>query len=245
MSGAWDTIEGPAGTLRVYASTRGPAVPVLLVCPELPVVEGGTGDVGPGYETLADRLAQESGWRVVSPMPRGIGGSQGDFSAAGWLADLSSVLDQDLAPDGGAWAAGFGFGGAVALRLAAADPRVRGVACLGTPADLSGWAADPPLFAERCRRAGVIGAGFPTDPTAWANELAELRPVDAVSALAPRPLLVVQGGDDAVLTSAAARTLVDAATGRCELRMVPGAGHGLRADPRAVATLVGWLERQR
>jgi alpha/beta superfamily hydrolase len=245
VSGAWTTIEGPAGTLRVYASTRGPAVPVLLVSPELPVVEGGTGDVGPGYETLADRLAQESGWRVVSPMPRGIGGSQGDFSASGWLADLSSVLDHDLAPDGGAWLAGFGFGGAVALRLAAADQRVRGVACLGTPADLSGWAADPVLFAERCRRAGVIGAGFPKDPTAWANELSELRPVDAVSALAPRPLLVVQGDDDAVLTTAAAHTLVDAATGRCELRMVPGAGHGLRADPRAVATLVGWLERQR
>lgn len=245
MSGAWTTIEGASGTLRVYSATRGPAVPVLIVCPELPVVEGGTGDVGPGYETLADRLSQESGWRVVSPMPRGIGGSQGNFSAAGWLADLATVLDHDPAPGGGAWAAGFGFGGAVALRLAAGDERVRGVACLGTPADLSGWAADPALFAERCRRAGVIGAGFPADPAAWAAELADLRPVDAVTALSSRPLLVVQGTDDAVLTSAAARTLIDAATGRYELRMVPGAGHGLRADPRAVATLVGWLERQR
>jgi len=245
VSGAWSTIEGPSGELRVYTASRGPTQPVLVVCPELPVVEGGTGDVGPGYETLADRLAQESGWRVVSPMPRGIGGSPGDFSATGWLADLTSVLDHDQALGGGAWAAGFGFGGAVALRLAAGDERVRGVACLGTPADLSGWAPDPPLFAERCRRAGVIGAGFPPDPAAWAAELADLRPVDAVMALSPRPLLVVQGTDDAVLTSAAARTLVDAAPGRCELRMVPGAGHGLRADPRAVATLIGWLERQR
>jgi len=245
VSGAWTSIEGPAGTMRLYAATRGPTTPVLIICPELPVVEGGTGDVGPGYETLADRLAQESGWRVVSPMPRGIGGSAGEFSAAGWVADLARVLDDDLAPGTGAWAAGFGFGGAVALRLAAGDERVRGVACLGTPADLSIWVADPQAFADRCRRAGVIGAGFPTDPVAWASELTDLRPVEAVVALSPRPLLVVQGTDDAVLTSAAARTLVDAATGRCELRMVPGAGHGLRADPRAVATLVGWLERQR
>ena len=178
-------------------------------------------------------------------MPRGIGGSPGDFSASGWLADLASVFEHDRAPDGGAWAAGFGFGGAVALRLAAADERVRGVACLGTPADLSGWASDPALLAERCRRAGVIGKGFPADPAAWAAELADLMPVDAVRGLSGRPILVVQGTDDAVLTSAAARALVDAATGRCELRMVPGAGHGLRADPRAVATLVGWLERQR
>jgi len=245
VSGAWTTVEGPSGALRVYTATRGPTTPVLLVCPELPIVEGGTGDVAPGYETLADRLAQESGWRVVSPMPRGIGGSHGDFSASGWLADMASVLDHDVTPDGGAWAAGFGLGGAVALRLAAGDERVRGVACLGTPADISGWVADPQLFAERCRRAGIIGAGFPADPVAWAGELADLTPVDAVMALAARPLLVVQGSDDTLLTSAAARTLVDAAVGPCELRMVPGAGHGLRADPRAVATLVGWLERQR
>jgi uncharacterized protein len=245
VSGAWTTIDGPVGTLRLYNATRGPVEPVLIICPELPVIEGGTGDVGPGYEMLAERVAQESGWRVVSPMPRGIGGSDGNFSAAGWLADFSRVLDRDIPATGGAWAAGFGLGGAVALRLAAADARLRGVACLGTPADLSAWAAEPAAFAERCRRAGIIGAGFPVDPVAWASELADLRPVDAIMNVAPRPLLVVQGTDDTVLTSAAARTLVDAALGRCELRMVPGAGHGLRADPRAVATLVGWLERQR
>jgi putative redox protein len=29
-----------------------------------------------------------------------------------------------------------------------------------------------------------------------------------------------------------------------ELRLITGAGHGLRHDPRAVAVLIGWLDRQ-
>jgi hypothetical protein len=40
-----------------------------------------------------------------------------------------------------------------------------------------------------------------------------------------------------------ARVLVDA-HGSAELRIVSGASHDLRLDPRAVAILVGWLERQ-
>jgi putative redox protein len=35
------------------------------------------------------------------------------------------------------------------------------------------------------------------------------------------------------------------AHGHAELRIVPGAAHDLRHDPRAVAVLLGWLDRQR
>ena len=38
--------------------------------------------------------------------------------------------------------------------------------------------------------------------------------------------------------------LVDAADGRADLRVIVGAGHRLRHDPRAVAALIGWMERQ-
>jgi putative redox protein len=33
--------------------------------------------------------------------------------------------------------------------------------------------------------------------------------------------------------------------GRAELRLLQGAGHRLRHDPRAIAVLLGWLDRQR
>ena len=35
------------------------------------------------------------------------------------------------------------------------------------------------------------------------------------------------------------------AHGSAELRLLQGAGHRLRHDPRAVAILIGWLDRQR
>jgi hypothetical protein len=49
--------------------------------------------------------------------------------------------------------------------------------------------------------------------------------------------------------TAAAWALADAARvggakAIVDFRLVPGAGHGLWADPRVIATLIGWLERQ-
>jgi putative redox protein len=35
------------------------------------------------------------------------------------------------------------------------------------------------------------------------------------------------------------------AHGHAELRIIDGAGHQLRYDPRAVAVLLGWLDLQR
>jgi putative redox protein len=53
----------------------------------------------------------------------------------------------------------------------------------------------------------------------------------------------VHGTDDESVPALDARALADW-HGSAELRMIPGAGHGLRQDPRAVAVLLGWLERQ-
>jgi putative redox protein len=41
-----------------------------------------------------------------------------------------------------------------------------------------------------------------------------------------------------------ARALADAADGQIELRILVGAGHRLRHDPRAIAILLGWMDRQ-
>ena len=60
-----------------------------------------------------------------------------------------------------------------------------------------------------------------------------------------RPLLVVNGADDPDTPVEDARALAGAATGPSDLRVIFGAGHWLRADPRVVAILVGWLERRR
>lgn len=221
---------------------------MVLLCHELPRGMGGAFDTGRAYPALADRLAHESGTHVVAAMLRGTGGSAGDFSAAGWLEDLRFVVEQQVEPGRELWVVGFGLGGALALRLALAEDRVRGVATVAGPADLAGWVADVDRVLDRCRRSGVISSpGFPPDVGAWAAELVALAPLDAAGSLGDRPLLVVHGSDDGEVPAAAARALADAAApnGPVDLRIVPGAGHWLRADPRVVATLIGWLERRR
>lgn len=251
MTGPWGLVDGPAGVLRTYATATPPGSqpgPVLMLCHELPRVRDSAADTGRTFPALADRLAQETGFGVVAGMLRGAGGSEGDFSANGWLEDLTFLMDHHVGADGRIWLVGFDLGGDLALRLAADDGRVAGVASLGAPADLGSWVADPAAAVARCRSSGVISSsGFPPDVAAWAAELAALRPLEAAARLYGRPLLVVHGTDDDEVPTAAAPALADAAaaSSAAELRLVPGAGHWLRADPRVVATLIGWVERQR
>jgi len=74
--------------------------------------------------------------------------------------------------------------------------------------------------------------------------LVALDPLGAAADLGTRSLLVMHGAADTEVPVADARALSAAAPGS-ELRVIPGAGHWLRADPRVVATLLGWLERRR
>jgi uncharacterized protein len=78
----------------------------------------------------------------------------------------------------------------------------------------------------------------------WARELRSVRPLDAARAMSDRPLLLVHGDDDDTVPTRESRQLAQA-HGNAELRIISGAGHRLRHDPRAVAILIGWLDRQR
>jgi putative redox protein len=70
-------------------------------------------------------------------------------------------------------------------------------------------------------------------------------PLSAITKIPPRRLLIGHGTDDQEIPVSDARDLVNAAEGRAEMRLIQGAGHQLRADPRMVATLLGWLDRHR
>ena len=143
------------------------------------------------------------------------------------------------------WLPGASAGGSLAIYAAADDEAVRGVVTLAAPADFDAWASDGGGLLRRCRQVGVIRTStFPPDPDAWIREFKEIQPLAAVAKVPPRPLLVMHGVDDATVPVNDARALVDAAGGEADLRVIAGAGHRLRHDPRAVAALIGWMERQ-
>ncbi len=112
-------------------------------------------------------------------------------------------------------------------------------------ADFDDWAAQPRRLLQHAKEVGAVRApGFPRNFDEWGREFRRFRPVDAARRFAPRPLLVMHGDDDDSVPTTDARQLAEA-HGSAELRLVVGAGHRLRHDPRAVAVLLGWLDRQR
>jgi putative redox protein len=128
---------------------------------------------------------------------------------------------------------------------AADDHLVRGVATMGSPSTLRDWAQDAGRLLAHARSMGMIrSAEFPPDAARWVRDIGRIDAVKAAARLDRRPLLVLHGADDTEVPVADARALADAARPSSELRLVQGAGHRVRHDPRAIATLLGWLARQ-
>lgn len=221
------------------------ATPGLVLCHGFPVRGREAPASGKSFPELADRIANEMGWTVLTLNFRGCGTSQGDFSMRGWLDDISAaVVHLRSAGVRGVWLAGFGSGGALCICEAARDPEVRGVAAMATPADFHDWARNPRRLLEHARQVGVVTtADFPADFDGWAAELREISSLSCAAADSDRPMLLMHGETDDLVPSIDARLLADA-HGSAELRIIAGAGHELRHDPRAIAIFLGWLGRQ-
>jgi putative redox protein len=221
--------------------------PGLLVLAGFPRGVGGAATVGNTYASLVDRIARDAGWAALTFTFRGTGASEGDFSIEGWLADVRAAIDAlDARSDvTGVWLAGFRLGGTLAVVTAADDARVRGIATFATPASLKAWVREPNWFLQYARNTGVLRTeGYPPDPQAWIQAIAKLDPCAAAARVPPRPWMLVHGSADDVVPVEDARRLADAARGQVELRIVQNGPHRLRHDPRAIALLLGWLDRQ-
>ncbi len=111
-------------------------------------------------------------------------------------------------------------------------------------ADFDDWASDPRRFLQHCRNVGVIDdEDYPSSVNQWSSELRQHRAIDSVKDMGSRPLLILHGTNDRQVPLDDARHLAEAHHSP-ELRLVSGADHRIRHDPRALAVLLGWLERQ-
>jgi putative redox protein len=227
---------------RPPGSVRGRTRCGLVIAHGMPVGEEAAASAFLTFPELADRVARDTGWLALAFGFRGAGRSQGAFSPRGWWRDFEAAVALLRSETPSVFVAGFGFGGALALRVAADDPDVGGAAVLAAPADLHAGAADPSALAA-CAAASGYGSAEDGGPDQWAADLRAIDPVGAAAAVPPRPLLIVHGSIDPLVPVVDARVLSDAAEGGAELRVVAMAPHPLRHDPRAVALLLGWLQR--
>lgn len=197
---------------------------------------------------LGSRIASTMGWYVFTFRFRGCGRSDGNFSLGGWRSDILAAVDHVFSEIGcdSVWLSGFGTGGGLCVSAAAqiAD-RIDGVATMGAPAGFDDWASHTRRLLQHSRKLGVIrDEDYPGPADNWAAQLRNIRPVDDAASIRHIPMLVVHGAEDESVPVFDARVLADA-HGTAELRIISGAGHGLRYDPRVVAILLGWLDRSR
>jgi pimeloyl-ACP methyl ester carboxylesterase len=242
--------EFASGQLRLSGHLSEPPAehvdaPGLVLCHGFPTRGRESPQSGRSFPELADRIAAELGWVVLTMNFRGCGNAEGDFSLDGWLDDVHAAVEHVRTLGvSSVWVAGFGTGGSLAVCEGARNPHVAGVAALATPADFDDWARNPRRLLLHARQVQVIrDPEFPASFEQWSGALKSVRPIDAAARLAPRPLLVVHGDSDDLTPQADGRALA-AAHGNAEFRIINGAGHELRHDPRAVATFLGWLSRQ-
>ena len=233
----WATVASP--------TRKAPKQPGVIFCHGFPSGPADGTVVGRDMPQLADRVAAEMGWTALAFSFRGCGDSTGQFSLEGWANDVEAVIGWVVASGEvhNVWVAGFGTGGALGLCAGARSQAVAGVAALGAPADFADWAAHPKRLLEHARSSGVISSDeYPPSLDRWARQLRELRAEGCAGGLNDRPVLLVHGSEDELVPLLDARAIADA-HGAADLRVIVGAGHDLRHDPRSISVLLGWLDR--
>ena len=245
--------DGPAGTLEGWLaqpSSPGPSGrPGMVIVPGFPAAPGGGPNSFRTFPGLADRVAEDARMVALTFAFRGISASEGNFSLAGWLEDLRAAIEYLRLVDGidGAiWMMGFGTGGALAIAAAVDEPDVAGIVSVAAPADFRDWASRPRELLSHARKCGAISnPDFPSDMSKWTKELGQIAAVESAGKLDEESvrLMVLHGSNDDAVPPLDARAIADA-HGNAELRLIGGARHHLRHDPRAMATAIGFLNRR-
>jgi dipeptidyl aminopeptidase/acylaminoacyl peptidase len=224
------------------------AYPAVCLCHGIPAVPYNPEEKG-GYPELAARFCR-AGFAALVFNFRGCGPSQGNIDMPGWTRDLKSAIDfLHMLPEvdrSKIYLLGSSGGAAVSIYTAAHDKRVSAVATLACPAEFdfmaSGYTVESLI--TRFREIGIIkDADFPPSMEKWLGGFKTVAPVEYIGKIAPRPLLLVHGGSDDVVPVQHVERLYAMAGQPVEKIIIPGAGHRLRQEERAIGVVMSWLQK--
>jgi uncharacterized protein len=221
--------------------------PALCLCHGMP--RSGTADPHDrGYAGLAEKFAA-AGFLTVIFNFRGAGESEGNFDIRGWTRDLKAVLNHICTmkeiDQNEVALMGFSAGAAVSIYVAAQDQRISSIIACACP-DTSRLAKNRELaqtVIADYRKMGVIkNANFPPSLQSWMKGFDEIYSDKWIDKLSPRPILIIHGDQDDVVSPTSAFNLYKRAREPKEILMVKGAGHRLRISEQAMNHALAWLK---
>jgi fermentation-respiration switch protein FrsA (DUF1100 family) len=170
------------------------------------------------------RMLVNLGYGVLLFDTRAQGASDGAHIGLGYLEtlDVRAAVDFALAqsPQTQIGVIGYSIGAVAALQAAAEDTRIRAVIAVSPFASLRD------TVRHRFRKIQP-----PASILVWWGErmtgldVDDLRPVDVVARIAPRPILIMQGEEDQMVPACSGQRLFAAALEPKELWSVPGVAH--------------------
>jgi dipeptidyl aminopeptidase/acylaminoacyl peptidase len=215
---------------------------------------------GPDQISGVATLLAQAGFAVLTFDFRGFRDSDGVFRLSGQIEDakqaITHLMESDLTMDSWSGVYGASWGAAVTICTLAEDKRINAV-CLRAPVFDTLWFSQLPLVRFSAEE---LAATDPTQMRGLDNpEIIERvlknmvddsrvhNPINEVSKISPRPLLIVHGTDDVGIPLAGVKRLYELAGEPKDLVVVEGADHNL-SDPRAyeitVKTVVEWFQKQ-
>jgi len=222
--------------------------PAICICHGIPAVPYNPEEKG-GYPELAARFCR-AGFAVLVFNFRGCGPSQGNIDMPGWTNDVDAAIDfLHMLPEvdrNKIYLLGSSGGAAVSIYTAAHNKCVSAVAAMACPAEfdfMAGGHTAESLIA-RFREIGVIkDADFPPSVKKWIDGFKAVAPIEYVGKVSPKPLLLVHGESDDVVPVEHVERLYAKAGRPKEKIILPGAGHRLRQDERAIESVMSWLRK--
>jgi fermentation-respiration switch protein FrsA (DUF1100 family) len=202
-----------------------------------------------GYPALAEKICRK-GLAAFFFNFRGTGDSGGNIDFLGWTRDLQAAVDYLRGLEKGIdeshlTLVGFSAGSAAAIYVASRDKLVSSVVACACPAHFGLFteADKPRAVIDRYRDIGAIrDEDFPPSIEGWFDNLRRVTPLDHVAGIAPRPLLLVHGGQDETVPVEHAHQLYEKAGEPKKLVIIDGAGHRLRRDDRAISVILKWVK---
>lgn len=223
--------------------------PTVCICHGIPA--GSPNQDDRGYPLLAEKICHQ-GLVVFIFNFRGCGLSEGNIDMLGWTRDLKGAIDYlytlPEVDKSHVSLLGFSGGAAVSIYVASRDSRVSSVAACSSPSEFNFLtrAGGVSAIIDRFRKIGLIrDRGFPHSIEEWASGFEVVSPINCVAKIAPRPLLIIHGGHDEVVSVSHAYRLYTKAGEPKQQIIVTGAEHRLRQNEKAMNVVIDWLKSNR